>query len=594
MRPCPNCDKPIKAGARFCPHCGKPVGPAPYAAPMPAGAPAKPANGGTKKKWMIAGGIVLGVILCCILVAGVAAFVYFDPFGWFGGTDPLAKAAPANTDLYFSANLLKLQETATRELVDTFASNSGNPDVENTEDMLDELDEELAAMYGVTVTEDIIPWVGQYVSVAILDITDAGTQVLVLAQVRDKKAADAFMANFMAGTEDITGDEFETLEYQGVSIYELNTDYDYQRVAIARANNVIFFAPTADIIEAGIDAQKGDSLSAGNEYRTILRQLPKDRLVTMYIPESGIQNLSDELNGSSGMGFDVDLGYLRDVAAALSVDSDSLHVDMITGYNPDEMTDAQRQVLEAYSSNNRMAAMFPAETVMFSSGTRLDLVWAAYRDMIVGALGAEDFDEAMDSFENEIGFNLDTDLFPVLDGQYAVGVVNDPDSYLNAEDLAGVPLGILAFFESSDIAAVGGMVDDLASTLENSGGMILNHDTSGALDMYVITDYYTEMEVFAFGTRDSYLVLGTNPDLMEGVSGTTLEGTPAYSELWRRFDSGMFPVLFVNFSAGLDLLTALDTYGEYDALEPIVAGGIAASGLTNNTTHTQMIIVVQK
>ena len=62
----------------------------------------------------------------------------------------------------------------------------------------------------------------------------------------------------------------------------------------------------------------------------------------------------------------------------------------------------------------------------------------------------------MESLEKEIGFNPDRDLFPILDGDWALGIFENSDGFV--ADSIGLPLGLMFTVETSDEAQLSALL----------------------------------------------------------------------------------------------------------------------------------------
>jgi hypothetical protein len=148
-------------------------------------------------------GVILVVVLCCCCVVG--AFLAIDPFGFnilgslkslIGvGGDPVPASIPGSAGVYMGVDLLNVKPdkitSVLKPFADVMGQGSGNRSLDST---LKDLDKQFNEGIGMTLTDDVVPWVGRTAGLAIMSIDPNKTenQDLVLSiQSRNNKLADA-------------------------------------------------------------------------------------------------------------------------------------------------------------------------------------------------------------------------------------------------------------------------------------------------------------------------------------------------------------------------------------------------------------------
>ena len=555
------------------------------------------------KIWIIIAAVALLLICCCL--AASAALLYFDPFDWgilgrlTGGFDPIAKTMRADSDLYVSLDLLKFLSADSREVFDAFAANAEDTEFGNRDEFISKLDEGLKESYGITFTDDIQPWIGQYIGLSFLDLdfdTYSGPESagwLAVAESRDKKAAGNFITKLVTETQTITGDEFNTSVYEGVEIFELAATYEGDQFAVAQYKSYVYIAKNTQCIQDALDAYKGDSLSENDEFKDTLDNLPQSHLLSAFIsPDFMINIMDSSLNGT---GFQVD-GYdaARSMGFSLSTTPEGVQIDYAINYNPENMNEYQKTKLNSNFSVKDITGFFPEDTILFIADSHLDLSWKIYRQMIVDSIGSEDdFNESMQLLEDEIGFNPDSQLLPILDGVYAIGIFNESGGLLQSE--LDVPLGLLGVFGSSQPEKLQQIAADTADNLERLGLLNVHQETYGNMTYYELSVFLMGNSLAAFGTQDEYLLLGTSTDALIGTqeSGRSLKDNSLMAEIWDAFPSSMEPIGFIDFRGFVSLIEDLN-YEEYPALDPIKSIGLAQGALKGNTQTASMILFIDK
>lgn len=540
-------------------------------------------------------GLIIGIAGGGLALILIILLLALDPFGLFGGgMTSMAKSAPADTEAFMAVDLKSMTSKDAMATITAF-TRAGDSDIQSQEDLLNELDDMLDENLDVTFTEDIQPWIGQYAGISINGLydDDYDTDIVISLQVRNTAKAKEFIEKLKSGYERNNDAEFDSITYNGVTI-DVGTSYDYDLISIALSGKVLLIASNEDAIKDAIDAQKGNSLAKSADYQKLAKALPKDKSFFVY---AGAQSLMNQLEDESDLSYyfsgDVNTNMIKAMAASISFVSQGIAVDSAVLYDPSELTDAQIQMMKSNGGVNNLTAFFPEDTLVFAGGSHLDMAWAAYRDLIAEAVGESDFEDSMSMLEDEIGFNLDTDLMPILTGEYAIGIYEDSDSYLS-EDM-GVDLGGMVILESSDAGKMNEYAEDFKNVLEDSY-MDVSKESSDPFITWSVNDEYYEVTIFGFGVNNGYFILGTNLDDIQGAftRSDSLKNSDLFRQSWSTFDSSMKPVFYINVSDGLRFLKKLDSYTDYSYFTPIqaVVGGV--SSMQNNITKTRILIVIDK
>ena len=181
---------------------------------------------GGNRKWLFLG--VASVATLAICGIATIAFVVIDPFGFierfFGGGDPIASVVPEETTIYFSADLLQMTSSEDLDaIIQTFAEAAGE-DAPKLDGLISILDEAFKDSFELTFTDDVLPWVGQYVGISASNLEmdffgelNENPQVVIIIEVRDSSGADEVIENFVAVLEEniCSSIELGQVEYRG-------------------------------------------------------------------------------------------------------------------------------------------------------------------------------------------------------------------------------------------------------------------------------------------------------------------------------------------------------------------------------------------
>ncbi len=504
-----------------------------------------------QKKLLAIGGGIGCVLICCFIA--VLVFAIIDPFGWieriFGGGDPLAKSMPENTDMYISVDIGRLLSDDAEAVVGSFIDSIPEAGVEDLESAMDDIVDSIFYGYDLTFSEDIQPWVGQYLSFAAIDMEsiaygDPSENMIVALDVRNRDAADEFIQDYIEISEQVNDARYESFDYRGVTIYE--DRFGFSTEALARSGKVLLFSPSAVSIQDAIDAQKGESLADDPEFKRITSQMPSNRFLTIYIGE-GLLTSFDDIFMGMGVTSDLTSTYTRSLAFTLAFEDFGIQFDTFMGIDEAEMEDTQRDLMESMQAQGDLISMLPEDTLGFFIGRGFDQLWESFADSMDEVYGG-DFEDSMRFFEDDFGFRPDLDLFPILDGEWSIAVVPSSDSVFLGED---VGLGILLIAESSQENDLRDVVEDARTALERQGMDVIERSADGGT-IYTIED--SGIQMLSMGIQDDVLMIGTDAiimqDMMEGSS--SIEDDRNFLEVWEAFPRNTIPIVYVNLYSVMD------------------------------------------
>ncbi len=569
----------------------------------------KPTNGGGTNTWkpLLIGGAILGILAACLCIVVLAA-VLIDPFHivarLLGRYDPVSNALPADAPMVISVNLLQLKSAETGELIRTFAKAAGQDDIASHEDAIDEMDQSLEEQYGLTLSEDVIPWVGQYAALALTSIemeTLGSSQGdwLAIIEVRNKKKADAFIEKVCEITAEELGAAMLTISHEKMTIYEADTPYDDERFAIARSKDLVYFGSSSEQVISAMELEAEDSLAEDAAYNAIKNQLPKDRLLTINIGSSLFADaLANMGTLQPGMNLSSEAPLSTYTMAVTIVDS-GIQMDTLIDYGDQELSDAQLALFESRTGQPEIADMFPDDSYAFFAGTRLDQTWKILKQVYGPMLGGSDFDEALGLLGTQFGLNPDTDLFPYLDGEYALGLFPSTSGFLAQE--ADLPLGLLLLVESSDDAVLYKLADSLSDVLF----MLFEVQEIDSNDLYgyQVFDFGAQDPSFAFAASDDLLLIGTDLESMQSSlsRGNPLTQNPRYTEALDALPEDVRLGMFIDVQSILDVIEsqALGEFGpkeleDISAFRPIQSICSGNSPLEGTILHGAVLVIIEK
>ncbi|WP_420644078.1 DUF3352 domain-containing protein [Candidatus Leptofilum sp.] len=557
----------------------------------------QPSGGGNRM--LIIGGLV-GLAVLAVLVIG-AIFLLPRLFG--ADENAIASVMPPETSLLIELNALNLASEdanrVARAFEDVFDASDVDFDGDDPASLLETLDEDLEDASGLTITDDVLPWIGTNMGIGLIELDiealDGGDipQLVFAATIRDIDAADVFIEDLIDAIEDESNNDVDDVEYGGALVFEIDSDFDDERLAFGRSDEIFFIAANMDTLEEAIDAQNGENLGGVAEYQDTIAELPGDRAITVYISGEGIEDTFKAAEDSGDLeGFDADiiedLG-LTGVGMAATIVPEGIRLDFVGNY--ESLSEEQQEMLDAQTDNIETPEFLPESTYVFLVGQRLDLMWQTGLDSLESSgISEDDFDEAMDAFDDMFGFNPSDNLIPLLNGEYSIAIV-DSDEGLITEEL-DVDLGAVIMMGASDNEAMVELAEDFKDGLEDQD---LNVDDSGDdnLTIYEVEDPGGEM-LAAYGVSEDYLVASTSGETIENLFNgeANLADSDKFQNAWDAFPRGTVPVMYMDIDGLFAALEDVDPSME-DVVDvnPVYAFAMGTNS-SNNTTQTTMIFFI--
>ncbi|MEZ4589605.1 MAG: DUF3352 domain-containing protein [Chloroflexota bacterium] len=552
---------------------------------------------GGGNRMLIIGGLA-GLAVVAILIIGAVILI---PRLLGADENAIASVMPPDTSMLIELNALNLvsedANRVARAFEDVFDASDVEFDAEDPANALDDLDDQLEEATGFTVTDDILPWIGPNMGIGAIELDieamDQGEvpQLVLAATIRDIDAADVFIEKLIDSIEDESNNRVDEVEYGGALVFEIDSDFEDERLAFGRSSEIFFLATNIDTLEDAIDAQQGENLGDTDEYQAAIADLPDDRALTIYFSGPGLEDTLNSAEDSGELeGFDAgaieDLG-LTGVGMAATIVAEGIRVDFIGSY--ESLSDAQQEMLDAQTDRIETAEFLPESTYLFLVGQRLDLMWQNGIDSLSGVT-EDDFDEAMDMFDDMFGFNPSDDLMPLLNGEYSLAVV-DSDEGLIANELS-VDLGAVLMLGSSEGEALATIAEDFTDGLEDQD-LNVDDSTTDDVTIYEVEDPSGE-RVGAYGVSENYLIAATSSETLEGLFNgeANLADSDKYQNVWDAFPRGTIPVMFIDLDGLFAALEDVDpTMEDVVDVNPVYAFGMGTSS-NRNTTQTTMIFFI--
>ena len=442
-----------------------------------------PAAPGGGNRMLIIGGIAALALIAVVVIGAI--FLIPRLFG--ADENAIASVMPPSTSLLVEVNALNLANEDAQRVARAFEDVLDESDVDfNADDpasALEQLDDQMDEATGMTITDDVLPWIGPNLGIGLLELdveaidNNEIPQIIFAATIREIEPADIFIEDLIDVIEEESGNRVDEVEYGGALVFEIDSDFEDERIAFGRSDTIFFIATNIDTLEEAIDAQNGESLAGVEEYQDTIASLPGDRAVTVYMSGDSIEEFANAAEDSPDFeGFDADVIKdleLKGVGMAGMVTAEGIRLDFVSNYN--SLSEEQQEMLDAQTDNIKTADFLPESTYLFLVGQRLDLTWQTAVDALASSgVNEDDFDEAMDMFDDTFGFNPNDDLMPLLNGEYSIAII-DSDEGLLAEEFE-TDLGAVIMIGGSDSEELTNLAEDFTDGLEDQD---LSVDDSG-------------------------------------------------------------------------------------------------------------------
>ncbi len=436
-------------------------------------------------------------------------------------------------------------------------------DQTNLEDTLNKFMEDNLDM---SFTNDVVPWVGRYASLA---ITDADFQTgeihyLAIIQTRNSGKARQFLADFAKALEDNEGISLICSERDGILFYTYSgQEFSGSDQVIALAGKFVYLAESEQAILDSFKMNKSNSLSSSKAYKDAIAVLPKNRLLTLYFGGEAYASILNQILAESYLDTSVlpDLENLTfgGMAMSLSTQDAGLRVDTAVSYDEAKLSDFQKQSLQARYLDSTIDGLVPGNTFFFM-GTNSSLTPGRYLQD-GSPLYNKDIKDALDLLDQELNINI-ADLLNLLGGEIGLAVAPSNDTFLS--EGFGPQVGLMVLSSTPDEEGANAWLADLNNILSEQMQVDFSVDDASIGDYNLqklsMSDGVQQTPFLFYGADKGYFILGMSEDMLnKGLNSTdTLANNIDYRNTWKAFPKGGTPLLYLNTSGLIDMLTNME------------------------------------
>jgi hypothetical protein len=505
-----------------------------------------------RRRGLIIGGAVVGVLAAGALGAAVAWTTLV------GSAFASAEAVPADADFVVTFDLLQVRDSEPVDrLIKAFTRPAARQGmIEDGEvDVLSEIDEAMEREIGLTVSDDVIPWIGRSVSLALwidgnpaspdFDEDDFGG--VWVSGVRDQGAAAEFVRDLAKVVARETGGSIESSSVGGGDLTIVRTgDPTVEGLFAYLDSDLMILGIREGDVQRALAARDGGSILEHDGYQEVIAALPDNRLVAGYMDVGWVEDMyraeAEAFGPQAGMVTDMIEAY-DGFGMALTLHDAGVAFDGVALVDPA----AEPPIDSLDAADLVFPSRLPDQTLVMAAAPLPEDAIAEALDSIRN-IDPGIYDDAMSQVTEIVGFDLVGDVLPHLGREVVLAMVTTPDGLLARQtnfNIGGVfGIGVTDADVVSDAVA---RLEDVA--LDN--GLVVR--SLGAASVVEAEG----QEAFAYGLSEEDLVFGTGPTVVEVLlegSGSSLDDNPRYAQL-----DGLLP--------GTGLPVFVDLQGLFDAFE---------------------------
>ncbi len=540
------------------------------------------ASKGPKRAW-IAGGVILALVIV-VAIASVAMYrnIVGDPFA-------STRAIPRGAQVVVTFDLLQVRDTSEiQALVDAFTEPlAGTGGVDAGFDIVEEIDSAWEEELGITLTDDVVPWLGRSASVAVWPdgssfVETEDVQVLISVAVRDAGGAEAFVNKVFAAAVEQEGGTLETGSIDGRPTWSYTPDDEWSDpIHVMLDEDLLLAAPEEKTLRSALSASESGGLGADEAFRNAIDRLPTDRAVALYMSADVIRDVyRDPAFAEFGVTDDaVDMleGW-EAMAASMTLADEGIRFDMVqtleAGVGVDEVWTGMAD------GDLRFRDRLPAETYGFYALPIPD-DYAATQMALMEELDPAAFEEIRSLGLDFLGVDVLEEVLPNLGREMVFAAIESSEGLLAAE--TGFPLGLALALGVLDPAPVRDAVTALEDLAVSEGVPLVVEDGVGVIAEGGET-------AVAYTVTDDGLVVASSVGLLTQVANGS--GGMTNSPLYQELDDAI---------PGDGLLLYVDTHRIYDQIEwsvgwravadPVRGMGASVAASDDGVTGTFLVLI---
>lgn len=535
-----------------------------------------------------AGRIILFVVLGLILViAAIGVTGYFVAGRFFGAQRNTPALLPADTQIYASINpnlsaipgLARIQ--AAYQQSDPEAAADAQQQLEDT--------------LGLNFRDDIQPWIGAEMAVAVSGVTDLNAEAEELAETgnisillasRDNAKAEAALAKVRAKREADNGETFSEEVYKNVTITTSSGgDDDSPLGAYAIVSDNAVIASNADTIKQMIDRNGAteNTLAQSEAYKQTIAGLPDNAVGYVYVSGDLIRDATEqsleqqrEMLGSEALIEQFErqqaaINAFVGMGASISVPAEGVQFDTSIKFDMTKLDQATREQFDATKITVSDALLKSInKDAMFTYAIPIPDTFRTQMEQLINS--SPEAEQQVAAFEQQFDFDLEQDLLAWLSGEFALVVM--PAGEQSADSpLADVPVSGYMVVRSKDMAAAKSGLPKIAAALEQVGGVSFTAQDVGGVEWQTVGDPSTDVVLGGYGFVGDSVVLGALESGLSAAAGAgsaPLVDDATFKAAQGKVVSPSGGIVYVNVQDAINAAIQLEdqTRAEFDETQP--------------------------
>jgi len=301
-----------------------------------------------------------------------------------GSYDAAAEVMPADTSLYIGFNTLAALPSELQWVTDSFSAIPSNPasplaahpgglaaaalqPVQQTGipgDLLGQIRDST----GISIPDDLYPWIGQYAGVGFISNEDHPEAWFVAIESHPFGKTDEFLQNLRRDLTNIQEMSFTTESVDGVPCTVQDVPEVEQKVAFCNTGRLVLIASNLDVIRLMLSAQGDRSLAQDAVYQQLAAIRPRDWSASIYLGREQVENseMTNEIYNSLAelLGAGIMEAWNGSLLSAAIVPA-GLRIDAFHALSPADLPETSSQILEALEAENTMLQQVPVNTMLY-------------------------------------------------------------------------------------------------------------------------------------------------------------------------------------------------------------------------------------
>lgn len=480
--------------------------------------------------------VVIGLLVALLACAGIG-YAVANRFGLLSGQRNTPALLPDSTQVYASINPNLSSLNGFRRLQTAYQQNDPNATAD--------AEQQLEDLFGVNFKDDVQPWIGLEMAIAVGGIEDVqnlqsdlqtpadfaeNIDATILLASRDNTKAQAFLDKVRAKQETDNNVTFEEQDYNGTTITVATSEGDEGLSgAYAIAKNFVVFANRPALIEEFIDRNGNEgTLAASPAYQQTLAGLPQNSVGHVYVggdllrglATQGLEQQLEALPEGEGLRTQIErqrafLDAFTGAAASITVPDDGVQFDTSIKFDLAKLDDQARAQLEAtrVKLSDNLLKSIAKDTIGFYAVPIPDTFQQQMEDLLTSS---PDVEQQVQSFEEQLNIDVREDLLKWISGEFAFVIMpGDPEA---EGALADVPVSGYMVLRSKDTAAAEAGLQKIADALGKNGITFEAQDVGGQ-QWQAVSDPSSETVVGGYAIFNDAVVFGFTPAGMEAAAG---------------------------------------------------------------------------